>query len=174
MGLGTGDLAGLEAGLDEIVAQEKAMHSTAVTFVRGRLWSQLGSPAENNMLVDKALSGPGALGHDADASREMAFLIRKRAGVDSRGRPVYLRKYYHLLASTIAGVSISGGMRANTTELPSAVRSALETFFDSITSFSAGGASWSIRAKGGRAADGATQAHRWYEHHQLGDEWRGQ
>jgi hypothetical protein len=170
----TDQLAELEALLDEVVAQERAMHSSNVTFVRGRLWSQLGTPAQNQMLVDKALSGTGAASPSTSLDRERAFLVRYRAGVDSRGRPVYLRKWWHLDVTAIAGVGITSQQMQNTAELTSAQRSALETFANSIGQFTSGGDLCELVAKNGREVDGPTQAHRFIEHRQLGDEWRGQ
>lgn len=171
--LGTPALATLEALVDDIVAKEKARHSTNVTFVRGRCWSQLGSPSQNQMLVDKNLSGTGAISPATSLDKERAFLVRFRAGVDSRGRPVYLRKWWHLDAA-IGGVALSSGVLGNTSELDPAARTALESLGDSIKSISVGTPThtFSLVSKGGRAIDGATNAHRFLEHHQLGDEWR--
>jgi hypothetical protein len=168
------NLTDLELLVDEVVAKEKAVFSTAVTFVQGRLWSQIGTPTQNNMLIDKTLSGTGALGSHADMDRERAFLIRLRAGVDSRGRPVYLRKYYHLLVGIIGGAAISGAMLAQTAELSSGQRTALEVFMNSLASFTVNGQSVNLVSKNGRGITGSTQAHRFLEHRQLGDEWRGQ
>ena len=168
------NLSDLNLLLDEIVEKEKAMHSSVVTFVRSRLWTQTGSQATNEMIIDRAESGNGALAAGTSQDRERAFLVRARAGTDSKGRPVYLRKYWHLIASTIAGASVTGGMLENTAELTSGMRSALETFFDSLKSFTVAGQNVQLVAKSGRAITGATQAHRFLEHRQLGDEWRGQ
>jgi hypothetical protein len=166
-------LSALETMLDELVAKEKAMHATDVTFVRGRVWSQVGTPSQNNMLVDKALSGTGALTTSTTMDRERAFLVRFRAGVDSRGRPVYLRKWWHLMAGSIAGSGITNDQLKQVEELNSTQRSALETFANSMKTFTTGGQTANLVAKGGRGIDGATAAHRYLEHHQLGDEWRG-
>jgi hypothetical protein len=168
------NLSDLDLLVDEVVAKEKAVFATAVTFVRGRLWSQVGTPAQNEMLIDKALSGTGALSENSTMDREAAFLVRARAGVDSRGRPVYLRKWFHLLVASLGGGAITAGQLANTSELPAAARSALETFFNSLKTFTVGGQTAELKAKSGRAITGATQAHRFLESRALGDEWRGQ
>jgi hypothetical protein len=174
MNIPSSNLSDLDLVVDEIVAKEKAMFSTAVTFVRGRLWSQVGTPAQNEMLIDKALSGTGAAATDPGQDREAAFLVRARAGNDSRGRPVYLRKWFHLLVTSIAGAAIDTGVRANTSEIPAAARSALETFFNSLKAFTVSGQNVQLVAKSGRQITGATQAHRFLESRALGDEWRGQ
>lgn len=168
------NLTALETMLDELVAMEKAMHATDVTFVRGRLWSQVGDQQQNNMLVDKGLSGTGALSTLSTLDRERAFLIRFRAGVDVKGRPVYLRKWFHLQAGVLAGAAISSAALQQTAELSSAQRSALETFGNSFKQFTTGGQTANLVAKNGRQISGDTQAHRFLEHRQLGDEWRGQ
>jgi hypothetical protein len=172
--IGSGNLADLELLVDEVVAKEKAMHAVDVTFVRGRLWSQIGTPSQNQMLVDKALSGSGALVVGASLDRERAYLVRARAGVDSLGRPVYLRKWWHLMAGALAGATITSAQLQNTGELTSAQRSALETFFNSLKEQTVAGQNCTLVARGGRQIDGPTLAHRFLEHRQLGDEWRGQ
>jgi hypothetical protein len=172
--LGTPAVSTLEALVDDIVAKEKVRHSTQVTFVRGRCWSQVGTPAQNQMLVDKALSGTGAGSPVVGLDKERAYLVRFRAGTDSLGRPVYLRKWWHLCGS-LPGASLSVGAMENTSELTSGERTTLETFADAIKQISVGTPShqFNLVAKGGRAIDGPTNAHRFLEHHQLGDEWRG-
>jgi hypothetical protein len=171
--IAAGDTAALNALADEVVAKEKAMFSTAVTFVQARLWSAGGGPASNNMIVDKALTGTGAAGANTFMPREMAFLVRFRAGNDSRGRPVYLRKWWHLDIAALAGTGITNPELQNTAELAAAKRTALETFADSIKTLSPSGQTATLVAKSGRQIDGATTAHRFLEHRQLGDEWRG-
>src|SRR5215204_349550 len=171
--IGTANLNDLNLLVDEVVAKEKAMFATAVTFVQARLWSQIGTPAENEMLIDKALTGTGALIPGAYHDRERAFLVRWRAGVDTKGRPVYLRKWWHLLANTIGAAGITQAMLEQTAELAAGTRSALETFADSVANFTTAGSQVRLVAKSGRQITGGTQAHRYLEHRQLGDEWRG-
>jgi hypothetical protein len=172
--LGTPGLSTLEALVDAVVASERSRHSTTVTFVRGRLWSQIGTPAQNQMLVDKALTGTGSATDQADMDKERAALVRFRAGVDSLGRPVYLRKWWHLCAA-IGGSAVASNVLANTAALSSGQRTAIEAFGNEIKSYTLGTPShtFTLVAKGGRPIDGATQAHQFLEHHQLGDEWRG-
>jgi hypothetical protein len=167
------NLTDLNLLADEVVAKEKAVFATDVTFVRARLWSQVGSAAANQMLVDKTLSGTGAIAPSTAMDLERAFLVRFRAGSDSRGRPVYLRKWWHLHVSALGGSSITNNMLVQTDQLASATRSALETFANSIKSFTIAGTAANLVAKGGRTIDGSTEAHRYLEHRQLGDEWRG-
>jgi hypothetical protein len=166
------NLTDLNLMIDEVVAKEKAMHASVVTYVRARLWSQIGTQQQNQMLIDRNLSGTGALSDALTMDRERACLVRFRAGVDTKGRPVYLRKWWHLLSSTIGGVAVTNAQLQNTAELTSAQRSALETFADSLKAFTIAGVAANLVAKGGRQIDGATNAHRFLEHRQLGDEWR--
>src|SRR3954470_12895414 len=81
--------------IDHIVTLEKAQHSTAVTFVRAKCWSAGGTKQENEMITQKNLSGTGSNGSGGASTlnmdKERAFLVRFRAGNDTRGRPVYLR-----------------------------------------------------------------------------------
>jgi hypothetical protein len=164
----------LDALVDDIVAKEKTKFSSQNSFVRGRLWSQLGSKELNNMLVDKILSGSGSATTHGNLDRERAILVRFRAGIDTRGRPVYLRKYWHIDAH-ISGSSWSNGQLQQTAELTTGERTSIETFGNSFKSISVGTPSvlFTLVAKNGREIDGATQAHKFLEHHQLGEEWRG-
>jgi len=172
--LGTPGLTTLEALVDAVVASERSRHATTVTFVRGRLWSQIGTPSQNQMLVDKSLSGTGSATAQSDIDRERAFLVRFRAGVDTLGRPVYLRKYWHLNAA-VGGSAITSAQNANIDELSTTHRTALENFGNEVKQYTLGtpAHTFTLVAKGGRPIDGATLAHRFFEHHQLGDEWRG-
>lgn len=164
--------ANLETLLDNLVSHEKNMHSSAVSWVRGRVWSAGGSEAANQMRVDKPLSGTGLLAHDAALDRERAVLIRWRAGQDSRGRPVYLRKWYHACASTIGGVATTAGITANTSQIGQTARDAAETTADNVLSETVAGTVFTMCGPSGRAVDGSTECHPYLEHHQLGDQWR--
>lgn len=164
--------ADLTSLCDQIVVDEKAMHSIDVTFVRGRVWSAGGTEAANQMRVDKALTGAGSLASGAQLDRERAVLIRWRAGSDSRGRPVYLRKWYHSCASTVAGVTITNGQLQNTAQLAQATRDAAETQADNVVSYTAGGTVFTLCGPSGRIITGPTECHPYVEHHQLGDMWR--
>jgi hypothetical protein len=161
--------------LDDLIAIERAAHSTIVTFVKARLWSQLGSPSQNNMLIQRSLSGTGTAASPVTGQdRERAFLVRLRAGVDTRGRPVYLRKWFHLEVGSIGGASISGAQLDQTAQLTTAQQNAVIALMDSVKTLNPGaGPDAVLKAKNGRGFDGSTIAHPWLEHRQLGDIWRG-
>lgn len=169
------DVTAGEAIIDQVADREKTFHSTAVTFVRGRLWSQTGSPGGNNMIAQKNLSGTGARSL-VSYDKERAFLFRLRAGVDSRGNPVYLRKWFHACGQFVAAQSISSGVLENTSGFSSAERTAQVNAMNSIGAISAGGHNGVLCAKSGRlpTAGEVWNAHQFLEHHQLGDQWRAQ
>lgn len=160
--------------IDNIVAKERPIHSTQVSFVYARCWSAGGTKAENNMIQQKALSGfgsgPSAL---AGQDRERAFLVRFRAGVDSRGNPVYLRKWWHLTAGAVSGNTIAVAQLEQTAQLSSTLRTALEGIADGFKSITALPQNFDLVSEKGRSITGATQAHPYLEHRQLGDAWRG-
>lgn len=161
--------------IDLVVALEKPMHSPQINFVRGWAWSAGGSPSTNNMLSQKNLTGAGTGPTSGGTDKERAFLVRFRAGNDSRGRPVYLRKYWHLDVGLIASTSISSGQIAQTAQLATAQRNQLVAWADSLKDLvptSLGGGHATLVSNKGRPIDGATVAHPYYEHHQLGDMWR--
>ena len=170
-----GDTAA-EALIDALVTLEKTFHASTVTFVRGRCWSQVGSPGGNNMIFQKNLSGTGARGTVASLDKERAFLFRLSAGNDSRGQPVYLRKWFHACGQFINAQSISGGVMDNSTGWQSADRTAMVAQMDGIRQITAGGNTWNLVAKSGRApnVNATFVCHPYLEHHQLGDQWRAQ
>lgn len=164
--------ADLESLLDGLVAHEKTFHANVITFVRGRVWSAGGTEAANQMRVDKPLSGAGAAGSEANMDRERAILVRWRAGVDSRGRPVYLRKWWHVLTVQIGGVPVTSGVLANTSQFTQPQRDTVETTADVVASRTVGGTVFTLCGPTGRNITGATECHPYLEHHQLGDMWR--
>ena len=161
--------------IDELTAFEKTVHGSSVTFVRGRLWSQGGSPGSNNMILQKNLSGTGSLTPDSNVDRERAFLFRIRAGSDSRGNPVYLRKWFHACA-VFPGMSLSTTIMANTSSFSQGQRDAGVTAMQTIGAIGGGTEPWKLCSKAGRfpTAGQSWQAHAFLEHHQLGDQWRAQ
>lgn len=160
--------------IDAIVTKEKAIFSATVNFLYARCWTAGGTPSENNMLKQKQLSGTGsAAGPLSGQDRERAFLVRFRAGVDTRGNPVYLRKWWHLNVGSMSAVNVPSTALENTATLPTAIRTALETAADGFKSVTSTPQVFQLVSEKGREIDGATQAHPYLEHRQLGDMWRG-
>lgn len=172
---GTPSEADALALIDDVVAKEKAFHATTVTFVRGRCWLETGDKATSTMLAQKTLTGTGATTADSNVDRERAFLFRLRAGNDSRGNPVYLRKWYHVLGP-MGGVTLSGGILSQTSGFSAANRTALVAAMNTIGVVDGGGHHGVLCAKSGRlpTAGQVWEAHAFLEHHQLGDMWRAQ
>jgi len=166
--------AGAADLIDEVTALEKGRHSSLVTFVRGRCWSQVGSPGSNEMIHQKALVGTGGSIADSSIDKERAFLVRWRAGNDSRGNPVYLRKWYHCcgqFGTASGGIAVS--VIAQTTGFSQAVRDAILASANALLTLVSAGGNWSLVAKNGRTRSGTGDAaHKYLEHHQLGDMWR--
>jgi hypothetical protein len=160
--------------IDALVTKEKAQHSTNINFVRAKAWTAGGTQQQNNMLVQKNLTGTGSL-TPAQVDKERAFLVRFRAGNDSRGRPVYLRKWWHLDVSVVGGTQVSTAQIQQTAQLTTAQRDALKAFgndIKSLTLVTQGFTAATLCGPNGRAITGDTDAHPYYEHHQLGDMWR--
>ena len=160
--------------LQQIVDKEKEFHSSAVNFVRGRVWNTgSGSQQGNQMRIDIALTGAGAVSDNSNMDRERAVLIRVPAGINSRGKPVYLRKWYHVCGSATTPGAFLAGQLANIQELNSTQRSyyagklndiqELELLTNPVAT---------LCAQSGRATTGEPECHAWLEHHQLGDQWR--
>lgn len=170
------DEAAAEALIDNMVAKEKTFHAAAVTFVRARLWSQIGTPAQNNMIKQKNLSGTGARTSDTGMDRERAYLFRLRAGNDSRGNPVYLRKWYHSCGSFVGTASPTSSQQAGTAGFTQAERDSFVAQMQGIGDAAGSNGAPKLCAKGGRLPDAGAgwSAHQFFEHHQLGDQWRAQ
>lgn len=166
------DEAGALGMIDELVANEKTFHSSAVTFVRARCWSSGGTKQENKTIAMKNLTGTGSSLTVVGFDYERAVLIQWPAGVDSRGRKVYLRKWYHCCGE-FAGNTPSADILANRTGWSTTQRTNLANAADVVTRIGNLEA-WGLTAESGRERDGgAPIAHKYLEHHQLGDQWRG-
>lgn len=161
--------------IDSLTAKEKTFHSSSVTFVMGRCWHQRGSAASNEMVSQKALSGTGATATSTTLDKERAWLFRLRAGVDSRGNPVYLRKYYHACGLFVTGQVIPNDVQMNTNAWSAGERAAQVSAMNTIGDAAGGPLTPRLCSKNGRLPDaGATwSAHAFLEHRQLGDMWRG-
>lgn len=170
------DEAAANTMIGNLVTLEKTFHSTAVTFVRGRLWSQQGSPGANQMISQINLSGTGARSTSAQLDKERAFLFRLRAGSDSRGNPVYLRKWFHACGQFVSAQSIPSLVSENTSGWTSGERAAQVAAMNGIGDANGSSGAPKLCAKGGRQATAGElwQAHQFLEHHQLGDMWRAQ
>lgn len=173
--IGEGQTTELNALIDAVLAIDRNVHANNVTYTRARLWTADGGPAANHMVIDRALSGVGAAGTTAGSmDRERAYLVRFRAGVDTKGRPVYLRKWWHCHANSISGVSPSAGNLENLSTLSSTIKTFFEGQGNALKTIPyTTGQNWDLVGPTGRAITGSTQCHDWLEHHQLGDEWRG-
>jgi hypothetical protein len=162
--------------IDNLVTLEKTFHATTVTFVRGRVWSETGSAATNEMITQKNLSGTGARSGVTSLDKERAFLFRVRAGVDSRGNPVYLRKWFHACGEFVSAAGIGGSVLDNSAGFTTAQRSAQVAAMQNIGDANGSAGAPKLVSKVGRNTNvGASwEAHQFLEHHQLGDQWRAQ
>ena len=160
--------------IGNLTTLEKTFHSTAVTFVRGRLWKETGSKLTSEMIEQQNLSGTGARATISGLDPERAYLFRLRAGVDSRGNPVYLRKWYHSVGQFVTTVTVGTGHTSQSQSFTTTERGNLVGAMSAIGDANGSPLVPKLCAKGGRLPDvGATwSAHQWFEHHQLGDQWR--
>lgn len=159
--------------MDPVIAMERALHSTDVTFVRARLWSSGGTKAANQMIRQKTLTGTGTGStYGPGVDKERAVLIQWPAGNDSLGRPVKLRKWYHVCGN-IGSVGLSAALISQTTGFSTTDRNTIASQVNAITRVN--GSVWGLKAESGRERSDAGDAiaHKYFEHHQLGDQWRG-
>jgi hypothetical protein len=162
-----------EALAGVLVTKEKAIFSASVSFVRVRVWSAGGTKEQNQMLYQSPLTGTGSQANPiAGQDRERAFLVRFRAGVDSKGRPAYLRKWWHLNVGSVGATNVPTNALENTATLPQAIRTAVEGYGNDFKSVVASAVPYTLVSEKGRAITGDTVAHPYLEHRQLGDMWR--
>jgi hypothetical protein len=157
--------------IDAIVAIEKDTHSSAVTFVDAKVWSAGGTKEENTMIFQKTLSGSGT-GTGQDIDKERAILIQWRAGKDSRGKPVRLKKWFHTVGPGSSSASLTAGVVNNTVSFSFASRTAIESAFGGLRMLQVNASPMQLCSASGRLAEGDAEAHKFLEHHQLGDQWR--
>jgi hypothetical protein len=167
------DATQAQAILSRIVVLEKPFHSTDVAFLDGKVWSAGGSPTANQMIFQGVTLGTGTQTVDTAMDRERAVLHRVKCGTDVRGRPVYLRKWFHSCGSS-AGVSFAGtGILQNTGQISAANRTTLQTAFNDFLTLVVNTISYTLCSPKGVNNQGGVQCHAYLEHHQLGDAWRG-
>lgn len=171
-GLNPSNSLGLQI-IDAIVAIERPYFADAVSFTYGRLWSAGGSIAENQMIAQKPLTGVGGAAAGSNIDRERALLIQWPAGFDSRGHPVTLKKWFHLCTGTWAGAVADAGIQANLTGFTTAQRATQAGVFDALRTVTVTLIPMNLCAESGRETTGAAAAHKYLEHRQLGDQWRG-
>lgn len=163
--------------IDEVVIGEKAFHSTAVTFVRAACWSSGGTVSQNQMIAQKLLTGTGSTTPGTAMDMERAVLIQWPAGLDSLGRPVKLKKWYHCCGA-FGSVVMTNNILQNVTAFSAADRTTMANLADANTRLGSPEA-WGLVAESGRQRTGGILsadppvAHKYLEHHQLGDMWRG-
>ena len=160
--------------IDNLTTLEKTFHSTLVTFTKGRLWSAGLGASGNNMIQQKNLSGTGARPAATAMDPERAYLFRLRAGVDSRGNPVYLRKWYHAYGAFTASNIPSNAHLTQQSSYSQAERDAQVAAMNAIGDANGSPQAPKLCSKVGRIPEAGNtwSAHAWLEHHQLGDQWR--
>jgi hypothetical protein len=158
--------------LDGLVTFEKSIHAADVSFTMGRVWTAGGTPAENDMVLEQALSGVGQRTTATSWDRERAYLIQWPAGQNSIGRPVTLKKWYHTCGPILSSHTVNAGWLQNTVAFTPTERAAIATACNVLFERTPNGHTATLCARSGRDATGPAEAHAYLEHHQLGDQWR--
>lgn len=156
-----------------IKGKEVNYHSLDVTFLRYKVWSAGGSAGQNQMIAQGNLSGVGGQAGNTALDRERAVLIRFSNGLDVRGRPKYLRKWFHSCGSC-QGVTLNAtGVFQNTAQIPSADRTTIANAATAdFIGFTVNSILYTLCAPDGTVGTAPVECHRYLEHHQLGDMWR--
>jgi len=121
-GVGGGIVPGaMDALVDYLVTKEKTVHNSDVTFRTARVWEVGGTPAENETLLLKDLSGTGSMVTGLKIWKEACVVVQWYTGRHtSTGRRIYLRKFIHPCAvtGTTAGQETGQVALASTTKTP--------------------------------------------------------
>lgn len=157
--------------IDNIVEIERLLHSTAVTFVKARVWSSGGTKAQNQMILQSQLTGTGVRAQNDLVDRERAFLVQWPAGLDVRGKPVRLKKWFHPCGDG-PGFGIDAPLLSNRSGMSDGQREAITNIANRLAPLTIGSGQYSLVSETGRFTEGKAIAHRYFEHHQLGDQWR--
>lgn len=129
------------------------------------------------MIAEKTLSGTGTQALVSGFDKERAILVQWPAGLDTKGRPVYLRKWYHPCGQVVS-TNYSTTNLDNTAALSTTIRDAVVAAVDVLTRIP-DTQSYGLVAESGRQRSGGLLSadppicHKYLEHHQLGDQWRG-
>lgn len=165
------DDTALDLLLQQIRDFETVFFSTDVTFVRGLLWTTGGGPATNEMRVQKAFGGTGNQATLASMDVERAVLVQWPAGKNIRGRPVYLRKWFHS-CGVCSSVSFGAGVLKQTTAISDPDRNLIALTAANFVTVNMPSGQYQLCANSGRQTSGPGVTYKWLEHHQLGDMWR--
>lgn len=158
--------------IDRLVTLEKVIHSTAVSFKFARLWSAGGSISQNAMIFQKALTGAGSAAVSSGFDKERAYLFSWPAGLSAIGKPVRARKWYHT-CGIFPGGTVGSTILDNTTSWTQAQRDSMEAFVDPFHPLLVNAQSMDMTTDSARGVSYGAESHKYLEHHQLGDQWRG-
>jgi hypothetical protein len=148
------------AVVSALVAAEKTVHASAVTWVRAAVWD-IGVPP-NTMRYTTSLSGTGSLSVSSGMYRECAYLIKwplPRSTATTRSVARSLKKWLHV-CSNLAGTNTDG----TATLTPISGVSALQNYVAVAEEPVAG---CELVSPSGAVPNGPAVLHPYLEHHQF-------
>lgn len=153
--------------LDYLIPVERAIFALGVRFVEARVFETSGTPAENNTVLIRDLTGTGEASTLSTFYRECCLLIKWRSTREnSLGRPVYFRKHLH--TASVAGASVSAGQQNGSEALPTATLLALADYGEAVRSFTAGGVEYVMGTNSGDLTASAGIPDPYIQHRQFG------
>lgn len=169
-----------DAAIDEVVAAERLVHTTDVTFQTARTWGPtsdtagggaiqpLNPASESVTRVIRDLTGTGSRAFDADCYKELAFLCVWPLGrYGTRNRPQYLRKWVHTMS--IAG--LTDGQKAGSDVIDPAGFAVITDYIADVRNVGPV-EGYGLSTAAGREPISPGVMYDYLEHHQLGDQWR--
>jgi hypothetical protein len=166
-----------QAAINEVVAAERKIHATSVNFKTARTWGPVSNaPPSPGTLTPGAsvtreivdLSGTGELA-PGDIYRELAFLIQWPLGrYGSKNRPQFLRKWIH--PYSLAGTTASE--RTGSVVLSATAKQFVVDQYAGTLQNVGPVEGYGLCTATGREPISGPVVYDYFEHHQLGDQWR--
>lgn len=135
--------------IDRLVALEKAVHSSNVSFLEARVWTRGQGAAQNETIRIRDLSGTGTMSASESLYREACIVVRLNTGRNSTtGRRIFLRKYIHATNLPTAGSLNAAGVSV----LTAAQKQPFQTYGEAIRKLEVAGLATDIilEAPGGQ------------------------
>lgn len=107
--------------LDQILSEERKVHTSAVRFLVGRVWEAGGTPAQNQMILVRDFTEFGLMAASSKIHRAAAVVVKLFLGRKSTtGRKIYLRKHLHAegLPSSVTAESVGESILSSVNKAP--------------------------------------------------------
>jgi hypothetical protein len=160
------DPAQAQAIVDALVAIEKPLHSSAITFEGAFVWEIGGTPAENLPILKTDIPGTGSDPGALIIYMECAVMVKMRSTrVGALGKPAWFRKWYHPGALNVTGVT--DAVKAGTAPLPAAAKTKFANALEDAATLTVNGTDYLMQTTNGGVAQLPAICNDYLEHRQF-------